>query len=267
MDCPSSGKRAHVKRIRVIPVLLVRNGDLVKTKQFGKPVYIGDPINAVRIFNDKRVDELILLDIRAAEDGWARGAQLVAEIAGEAFMPVAYGGGIRSLPQIEQILQLGVEKVVINSAAVSDLALVTEAARQFGSQSVVVSIDARTRFGRSYRVFINGGRTATKLEPAKHARRCADAGAGEILITAIAREGTFEGYDLALTRTVAEAVDLPVIACGGAATVDDFARAVNSGGAAAVAASSMFVFQGTHRAVRISFPNEALLSESLYDLV
>lgn len=253
-----------MKRIRVIPVLLLRDGDLVKTKGFRKPVYIGDPINAVRIFNDKRVDELILLDISGAREPTGESYQRVAEIVGEAFMPIAYGGGLRGLKQIEQTLKLGVEKVVLNTVTVTDMPLVTEAARQFGSQSVVVSIDARRRFGGSYRVMTEGARNATRLDPAVHARRCVDAGAGEILVTSIAREGSLQGYDLALTRSVAESVSVPVIACGGAAKVEDFARAVTEGGASAVAASSMFVFQGTHRAVLISFPEQSELTESLY---
>lgn len=253
-----------VKRIRVIPVLLLSNGDLVKTRRFRDPVYIGDPINAVRIFNEKGVDELVLLDITASRNETGDRYQRVSEIVGEAFMPIAYGGGVRSLQQIEKTLRLGVEKVVLNTATVSDLPLITEAAKQFGSQSVVVSIDARRRLGGSYRVYIDGGRRATRSDPSTHARRCADAGAGEILITSIDVEGTYKGYDLRLTRAVADAVTLPVIACGGAATVDDFAQAVTVGGAAAVAASSMFVFQGPHRAVLISFPEESLLREVLY---
>jgi cyclase len=256
-----------VRRIRVIPVLLLSDGDLVKTRKFRDPVYIGDPINAVRIFNDKRVDELVLLDITAQQRGLATGAKRIEEIAAEAFMPVAYGGGITSLQQIEQTLKLGVEKVVVNTAATDNLQLITDAARQFGSQSVVVSIDARKTLGGGYKVFVAGARTRTGLDPSTHARRCADAGAGEILITSITHEGTGEGYDLKLTRAVADSVQVPVIACGGAKTVDDFARAVTVGGAAAVAASSMFVFQGTHRAVLISFPEEQVLKDSLYNVV
>ncbi len=256
-----------MRRIRVIPVLLLQKGDLVKTKQFRRPIYIGDPINAVRIFNEKRVDQLVLLDISAGASGDRDNYQGIAEIASEAFMPIAYGGGIERLGEVEKILRLGVEKVVINSATVSNIALVTNIARQFGSQSVVASIDARTRFGRSYQVFVNGGRKATGIDPAVHARRCEDAGAGEILITAIDREGTFAGYDTRLTRSVADAVSLPVIACGGASDVQDFVDAVTVGGAEAVAASSMFVFQGPHRAVLISFPNEAVLRDSLYNVI
>jgi cyclase len=254
-----------VKRIRVIPVLLLKHGDLVKTIGFKGPVYIGDPINAVRIFNEKRVDELILLDIspnRSVDQG---AAVLLAEIASEAFMPVAFGGGISNLRQVEMILKLGVEKVVINSSALENPGLITEVAQQFGSQSVVVSIDVRRRFGR-YLVYTNGGKKSAGINPVEHARRMTDAGAGEILITSIAHEGTSRGYDLKLVRAVAEAVTVPVIANGGASSVADFAAAVQSGHASAVAASSMFVFQGKHRAVLISFPDEALLRRELFSI-
>jgi cyclase len=246
--------------------LLLKNGDLVKTVRFEDPTYIGDPINAVRIFNDKRVDELILLDIGANQDGERSEDRLLSEIASEAFMPVAFGGGIGNLGQVERILKLGVEKVVINSAAAGNPGLISEIARQFGSQSVVISIDVRRRRFGSYRVFTNNGKKATSTDPVAHARRMADAGAGEILITSIAHEGTGHGYDLELIRAVADAVTIPVVANGGASSVADFAAAVSAGHASAVAASSMFVFQGKHRAVLISFPDETLLKRELYSI-
>lgn len=255
-----------MKRIRVIPVLLLKNGDLVKTVRFQKPTYIGDPINAVRIFNEKRVDELILLDIDAKRGEKRSEDQLLSEIAGEAFMPVAFGGGIDNLAQVEKILKQGIEKVVVNSAAAENPGLVTSIARQFGSQSVVISMDVRRNAFGSYRVFTEGGRKSTGSDPVAHAKRLADAGAGEILVTSIAHEGTGEGYDLKLTRAIADAVSVPVIANGGASSVADLAAAVNSGHASAVAASSMFIFQGKHRAVLISFPDESLLREELYSI-
>lgn len=255
-----------MKRIRVIPVLLLRNGDLVKTVQFQKPTYIGDPINAVRIFNEKRVDELILLDIDAKRGGERSEDRLLSEIAGEAFMPVAFGGGIDNLSQVERILKQGIEKVVVNSAAAENPELVTSIARQFGSQSVVISMDVRRKPFGSYRVYTGGGKKSTGNDPVAHAKRLADAGAGEILVTSIAHEGTGQGYDLKLTRAIADAVSVPVIANGGASSVADFAAAVLTGHASAVAASSMFVFQGKHRAVLISFPDESLLREELYSI-
>ena len=255
-----------MKRIRVIPVLLLKNGDLVKTVRFEDPTYIGDPINAVRIFNDKRVDELILLDIGVKSGGERSEDRLLSEIASEAFMPVAFGGGIDNLSQVEKILKLGVEKIVINSAAAENTDLISVIARQFGSQSVVISIDVRRKRLGSYRVFTSNGKKDTGSDPVAYAKRMADAGAGEILLTSIAHEGTGCGYDLKVIRAVADAVSVPIIANGGAASVADFAAAVGTGHASAVAASSMFVFQGRHRAVLISFPDDALLKQELYSI-
>ena len=249
-----------------MPVLLLHHDDLVKTIQFKKPTYVGDPINAVRIFNDKRVDELILLDITAGDTTARSESELLGEIASEAFMPVAFGGGITTLAQVERILKLGVEKVIINSAASERPALITEIASQFGSQSVVISIDVRRSVFGSYRVYTHGARKATGMEPVAYARRMTDAGAGEILVTSVEREGTGRGYDVALVRAVAEAVDIPVIANGGASTVADFVTAVRDGHASAVAASSMFIYYGKHRAVLISFPEEETLRRDLFSL-
>jgi len=249
-----------------MPVLLIRHGDLVKTIQFRKPTYVGDPINAVRIFNDKRVDELILLDIAAAEATKRSETELLGQIASEAFMPVAFGGGIATLAQVERILKLGVEKVIINSTASARPAFVTEIANQFGSQSVVISIDVRRSVFGSYRVYTHGAEKATGTDPVNYARRMTDAGAGEILVTSVEREGTGGGYDIALIRAVADAVDIPVIANGGASTVADFVTAVRDGHASAVAASSMFIYYGKHRAVLISFPEEATLRRDLFSL-
>jgi len=252
-----------VRRIRVIPVLLLHAGDLVKTRRFRDRVYIGDPINAVRIFNEKGVDELILLDITDKRVESTDQERFLADIVGEAFMPIACGGGVTNVRQVERILKLGVEKIVINSAAIANPSLISEIARQFGSQSVVISIDARRGFSGRYRVYKEGAREATKLDPVLHAKQMENAGAGEILITSVDREGTFRGYDTDLIRAIADAVQVPVIACGGASGVNDFVTAVGVGRASAVAASSMFVFQGKHRAVLISFPDEALLRKTL----
>ena len=256
-----------MRRIRVIPVLLLRNGDLVKTIRFANPAYVGDPINAVRIFNDKRVDELMLLDIAANPSRAATSETLLGEIASEAFMPVAVGGGIASLDQVERILKLGAEKVVVNSAALDSPSLVTDIADRFGSQSVVVSMDVRRKLFGSYRVYAHSGRDNVGIDPATHARRVADAGAGEILVTAVDREGTGTGYDLPLIRLIADAVDVPVIANGGATSIDDFTAAVRDGHASAVAASSMFIYQGKHRAVLINFPDDSVLRKDFYSVI
>ena len=201
-------------RTRVIPSLLLKDGGLVKTVRFGSPRYVGDPINAVRIFNDKEVDELVVLDIEATREGRAPDFEWVAAIAGEAFMPIGYGGGITTVEQCRRLVRNGVEKVIINSAGVLRPELLTEAAEAVGSQSVVASIDVKsTLFGS--RVVISGGRRKTSLGPVEAAVRAVAYGAGEILLTSVDREGTRKGYDLKLIEEISTAVDVPVVALGG----------------------------------------------------
>lgn len=239
---------------RVIPFLLLKGRGLVKTVRFGDPTYIGDPRNAVRIFNEKEVDELALLDIAAAPEGRGPQLDLVREIVSEAFMPVAYGGGIRSVEDVRSLFSVGVEKVVIGTSAARDPDFVARAADACGTQSVVVCLDVkRTLFGR-YEVYTHGGRNATGREPVAFARRMEELGAGELVVNAIDRDGTMAGYDLELLKAVTAATTIPVIACGGAGRVEDFGAAVREGGASAVAAGSLFVFHGRHRAVLISYP-------------
>lgn len=251
-------------RPRVIPCLLLRNKGLVKTVKFQNPTYLGDPINIVRIFNDKEVDELFFLDITATPENKTPPFQLLSEIASECFMPLGYGGGIRTLEDIKKILRLGVEKVSLNSVAVEQPMLVRQAADLFGSSTIVVSIDVKKDFWGRYRVFTHGGRKSTGLDPVKFAQDMDRAGAGELLITSIDRDGTMQGYDLELVRQISETVSVPVVACGGAKTVEDLARAVNQAGASAAAAGSMFVFQGPHRAVLISYPTDETLQGAFH---
>lgn len=254
-----------MRRIRVIPVLLIQNGGLVKSIRFRKHQYVGDPINAVKIFNEKEVDEIAILDISASREKRPPNIRQVAEIAGEAFMPLAYGGGITKLDEIKQILYEGAEKVVLNTSALDNPGLITEAAQQFGSQSIMASIDVQKNWRGQYRVYRDNGSKNTGLAPEELARRVEAAGAGEIFLNSIHRDGTFEGYDLELTKRVTEAVGIPVIACGGAAEVEDFYRAVAVGGASAVAAGSFFVFQRPHRAVLISYPGQEELREKVFE--
>lgn len=256
-----------MKRIRVIPVLLMRHGALVKTRRFRNPSYVGDPINAVRIFNDKGADELALLDISATPRGRLLEERVLAEIASEAFMPMAYGGGIASMEQAERVLRLGFEKIVLNTAAVERPELISELATRFGSSTVVVAIDARRNLFGRYVAFSHGGQRRTSLDPAAHARRMQEAGAGEILVTGIDRDGTFRGYDLDLLRSVSRATSIPVIASGGARCVSDFVAAIRDGGASAVAAGALFVFQGPHRAVLINYPSEETLRTEFFSAV
>ena len=250
-------------RTRVIPSLLLSNRRLVKTVRFKKRVYVGDPINTVKIFNDKEVDELVLLDIDATVQKREPDYAYLELVATQCFMPLAYGGGIKSAAQVRRLLSLGIEKVIINSAAVADSDLVREAAEQAGSQSTVVSIDVKKTWRAKYDIRTHGGRHSTGHDPAEFARKVQDLGAGEILLNSIDRDGTMSGYDLDLIGRVSRAVTIPVVACGGAGKVEHFSQAIAIGGAAAVAAGSMFIFTGHHRAVLINFPSRAVLESAL----
>lgn len=243
-------------RARVIPCLLLRGQGLVKTRKFKEPVYIGDPVNAVRIFSEKEADELVLLDIDASREGREPNYELIAEIAGECFMPVAYGGGIRTLEQVRRLIRCGIEKVVINSATAESTEVITQAAEVFGSQAVVGGVDVRKSLLGGYKVVAKSASVETKLVLDEHVQRLVAAGAGEILLNSVDRDGTMAGYDLDLIRSVTRRVDVPVVACGGAGNVDHLREAVRDAGASAVAAGSMFVFQGKRRAVLISYPQE-----------
>ena len=246
-------------RPRVIPVLLLRNRGLVKTVRFKDPTYLGDPINVVKILNDKEVDELVFLDINATVEGRRPPFDYLGEIASECFMPLGYGGGVRNLDDIKTILGLGIEKVSINSYAVENPTFIHQAADRLGSQSVIVSIDVKKNLFGRYQVMTHGGRKATSLDPVRFAVQMAEMGAGEILLNSIDRDGAMQGYDIELIKRVSHAVDIPVVACGGAARTDDLAAAIREGGASAAAAGSLFVFQGKHRAVLISYPTEQQL--------
>ncbi|MCJ7529981.1 MAG: AglZ/HisF2 family acetamidino modification protein [Anaerolineales bacterium] len=239
----------------MIPCLLLKGRGLVKTVRFKDPTYLGDPINVVRIFNDKEVDELVLLDITATAERRKPQIEYIAEIAGECFMPLGYGGGICDLATIREILSVGVEKVIINSHAAKDPSFVREAAREVGSQSLVVSIDVRKNQRGKAEIFTRGGKKSTGCDPVQFAQKMEALGAGELFLTSIDRDGTMQGYDIELIQGVAHSVRIPVVACGGAASVQDLEAAVKQGGASAAAAGSMFVFQGKHRAVLISYPN------------
>jgi len=244
--------------------LLLRKGGLVKTVRFGRAAYVGDPINTVKIFNDKEVDELVVLDIDATREGRPPAVRKVEEIAGECFMPLAYGGGITTVEEIGHILHAGAEKVVVNSALATHPGTITEGARRFGSQSIVASIDVRRAWLRGYQVRTHGGSRDLGLGPVEAALRAVELGAGEILLNSIDRDGTYQGYDLELIRSVASAVPVPVVACGGARNVGDFLAATRDAEASAVAAGSIFVFQGVHRAVLVNFPSVAVLNEQLF---
>lgn len=252
-------------RTRVIPALLLRNESLVKTKRFGKFTYVGDPANTVRIFNELEVDELLFLDITATRECRRPNLSVLREIADECFMPLGYGGGIQSLEDAKQVFEIGIEKVALNAAALDNPALITQIAKTYGSQAVIVAIDVKSaRFGRQG-VFRHTDGRVTRLDPVVWAREAEARGAGEILLTSVDREGTWSGFDLDLVRVVSEAVSIPVIAHGGAATTFDIGRAIREGGASAVAVGSMVVFQKKGMGVLVNFPDAAALRESLGD--
>lgn len=250
-------------RPRLIPCLQVADGELLKTRRFKDPVYLGDPINAVKIFNDLDCDELIVVDIRATLEGRAPDYALIEEFASEAFMPLTYGGGIDSVEQIRRILGIGIEKVVVGTAATGGK-LIAAAADTFGSQSIVVSVDVRkTIFGRR-EVWIRSGTRNTDMEPRAYALQMQEQGAGELFVQSIDLEGSRSGYDLTLMNEVSQAVRIPVIGCGGAGTLDDVRRLMNSSRVAAAAAGTMFVMHGKHGAPLISYPRAAEIA-SLMD--
>lgn len=241
-------------RTRVIPTLLLRNGGLVKGSQFKDHKYVGDPINAVKIFNEKEVDELLFLDIGATESAFGPNFDLIADIASEAFMPFGYGGGITKVEEAEKLFKLGVEKVVLNTSAHNDPKLIRDISSLAGAQSVVVSVDVKKSLFGKYEVYSNCGRNKIGQNPIEFAQQMEELGAGEIVLCSIDREGTGKGYDLVLSNSVASAVEIPVVAVGGAATIDDLSELVLSGEVSGVAAGNMFVFHGRHKAVLITYP-------------
>ena len=245
---------------RIIPCLLLRNNGLVKTVKFRESTYIGDPINTIKIFNEKEVDELFFLDIDATKMKKEPPYELIHKISSECFMPFGYGGGIRSLNQIEKIIKSGAEKVVINSNAFLQKNLVKEAVNHFGSSTIVISIDVRKDLLKGYNVYIEGGTRSTGKKPVGYAREIEDAGAGEILLNSIDRDGTMLGYDIDLTKSVSEVIKIPVIACGGAGKIDDFKSVITEGGASAAAAGSFFIFHGRRRAVLITYPSNDVIT-------
>jgi cyclase len=245
-----------VLRPRIAPCLLIRNGGLVKTLGFAEDRYVGDPINAVKIFNEKEADELVVLDIDASSNGAAPNTRLISQFAVECRMPLCYGGGIKTVEQARTIIALGVEKIAISSAAVENPALISAIAQEVGSQSVVVVFDVRQRASSAdYEVWTHNGRRQTGT-PAIEAIREAEAlGAGEILVNSIDQDGRMKGYDLTLARRVREATRLPMTVLGGAGSLADIATLIRTCGVIGAAAGSLFVFKGPHRAVLISYPN------------
>lgn len=243
-------------RPRLIPCLSIQDQNLVKTTKFSNPRYLGDPINAVKIFNGKGVDELCILDIIATSQKREPDLDYLKDIASEAFMPLSYGGGITSLAQIEKLFFIGYEKVVINSAFHSNPQLIKDAAKVAGNQSIVVSIDVKSDIFGKYHCYINDGKTKINVDPITAAKKAEELGAGELLLNSINKDGMMQGYDIKLVKEITSAVSIPVIACGGAKDVNDFKEVLEIGGAHAAAAGSLYVYYGEQKAVLITAPDE-----------
>lgn len=252
-------------RPRLIPCLTLKAQGLVKTTKFANPRYLGDPINAVKIFNGKGIDELCILDITATSENREPDFEYLKDIASEAFMPLSYGGGITNLSQIEKLFFIGYEKIIINTAFIKTPELVKEAAEIAGSQSIVVSIDVKSDLFGKRVCYINGGKDKVNSDPTILAKMAEELGAGEILLNSINRDGTMQGYDIKLVKDVVNSVSIPVIACGGAKDIQDFKEVIQTGGAHAAAAGSIFVYYGAQKAVLITAPEEKdLMAIGLY---
>ncbi|MDA9945240.1 AglZ/HisF2 family acetamidino modification protein [Schleiferiaceae bacterium] len=256
-----------MRRVRIIPTLLLDGNSLVKTKRFRAPTYIGDPLNAVKIFNEKEVDEIVLLDIFATKNGLEPNYTLINEIAGECFMPLAYGGGIKSMKHAERLFKCGIEKIILNFEAVNNPKFITDLANKYGSQAIVVSIDVKKNFFGKYSVFTGNGTKNMKLDPLVYAKRCEELGAGEIFLTSIDMEGMMQGYDLEITQNIAASLNIPLVASGGAGSLDDMTRAVNEGLADAVAAGSLFVYHGKLRGVLINIPTKEIIERDVFNKI
>ncbi|MBN1975158.1 MAG: imidazole glycerol phosphate synthase subunit HisF [Sedimentisphaerales bacterium] len=252
---------------RIIPCLLLHRGGLVKTMCFKKPRYVGDPINAVKIFNEKEVDELILLDIDATVENREPDYEMIEDIVSEAFMPVCYGGGIKTVDQMSRLFSLGVEKVSISSSAVKNPSLVKDASSHFGGQSVIVTLDVK-KIGllRRYSVVSHNANHNRGLDPVETAVRMEKMGAGELVINSVDEDGRMQGYDENLVKLISAVLNIPVVALGGAGSLNDLLTVVKKSGASAAAAGSLFVFKSVRRGVLINYPTQHELKK-LFEVV
>lgn len=251
----------NLRRARVIPVLLIRNRKLVKTTNFKNEVYVGDPVNALRIFNEKEVDELVIIDIGASVQR-EPDFEFVNQLVSECFMPLAYGGGIQNIAHAKKLFAIGVEKLVLGAVAFTNPELIREIATEYGSQSILVSIDYRNDWFGRQRVYVVNGSKKTGFTPLEFAKMAVQNGAGEILLQSINREGTGMGYDVVTIQRLSKEISIPLIALGGAEKIDDFSLGIKNG-ASAVAAGSLFLFKGPHKAVLISYPSPGELNKYL----
>jgi cyclase len=242
-------------RPRIIPCLLLDGQRLIKTTGFESPSYVGDPINALKIFNEKEVDEVIVLDIYASKKRRKPDFEYIHKLAGECFMPMCYGGGISSMEDAEKLIACGVEKLAINQGALKHLDLLSSVAQRYGSQSVLGAMDVKKSWFKGMRVWNHVTRKHEAFTAETWAWKMTQAGAGEILLNHVDRDGTQQGFDIGLIQSVSQAVDVPVVACGGASSIENCRTAIVNGGAAAAAAGALFVYKGPHRAVLINYPD------------
>ena len=248
-------------RTRVIPTLLLKNESLVKTLKFKNFDYIGDPCNTIRIFNELEVDELIILDITASKENKEPNYSLLKDIASECFMPLSYGGAVRSVEQARQIFNIGFEKVCVNSIALDNIDIVSAISNEFGAQSVIGSIDYKKSFFGKVKVFNTSKNKFTNKDVVEWAKTLTNAGVGEILLTAIEKEGTWSGYDIEMIKKVTSSINIPLVAHGGCGKLDDIRTAVYQGGASGVATGSMVVYQKKKMGVLVNFPDVNQLEE------
>lgn len=251
---------------RIIPTLLVHNKGLVKTVKFKDPKYVGDPINAVKIFNEKEVDELVVLDIDASAQNREPDYKMIENLAAECRMPLCYGGGIKTTEQAQRIFSLGVEKIAISSVAIENPSIISQMAEKVGNQSVVVVMDVKKKlFGGKYELFTHNGKKSTGIDPVLYAKKMQDLGAGEIVINSIDNDGVMTGYDLVLIEKIRNQISIPLTVSGGAGTLDDIGTIIQQHGIIGVSAGSLFVFKGKYKAVLINYPTptekEALIEK------
>lgn len=242
-------------RPRVIPSLLIQDNGLVKTVNFKNPKYVGDPINAVRIFNEKEVDELAIFDIDATSKGLEPNYSLIERIANQSRMPLCYGGGVKTVEQAQRIFGLGIEKIALSSAVLQNPQLITQIAERVGSQSVIVVLDVKKKLFGGYEVYTHNGKKSTGINPVKFVEEAQKLGAGEIIINSIDQDGVMKGYDLGLIEKIREKISLPLTVLGGAGSLADIKQVIDKHGIIGVAAGSLFVFKGVYKAVLINYPS------------
>ncbi len=253
-----------MKRARVIPVLLLKEKGLYKTVKFKNERYVGDPINVVRIFNEKQCDELIILDINASKYNVPVDFRYIEEVSSECFMPLAYGGGINKLEEIERLLCIGIEKVILNSVLLKNPVFLEEAAKKFGSSTIVASVDVKTNIFKQYQVYSHAGISLNNKSLNSFVKQIEDGGAGELMINSVDCDGMMTGYDLQLAEKISKELTIPIIFCGGCKDLTDVKNLLTKTETSAAAAGSFFVFKGPHKGVLISYPSPEEI-ESIYN--